>query len=149
MSGRTPRRLGAGLLAGALLLTPACLSVRASRVSLFEPVDLAVVRALEDEEADLGRALEALGAPIDVWEYRVHGVALAYGSFSNREWGVRLEVPVSDAASASFDYRDATEGLYGVVLFFDPDGALELVREGYLGELRPRRPSPEVVLEED
>jgi hypothetical protein len=140
-------RLGAALaaLATALLAT-GCVRLRWSQENRFEPLaEAARAASFVPGRTDLSEVLEGLGAPLFVWEQTSERFAVAYGWFHGRSAGATLSVPVSDSLSASLSYDDLAERLYGLVLTFDADCRLELLREGYLRELAPelftRRPS--------
>lgn len=133
------------------MLLPALGCVRASydQVSFNEPIASAQVQALQPGRDDLGSCLEVLGAPVDVFEYRVaddgtSGMALVWFWQHEVGWGLRVSAPVARNASASFDWDWAGTDTPGVVLWFGPDLVLERREQGRVGELIPsrRRPSP-------
>jgi hypothetical protein len=140
-------------IAAAAALCSACLHVRWERESRYAPVPEAGLETLEAGRG-LDECLDALGAPLWVWEHVERGrpgAALAWGWFDEETVGVSLSVPVSDYASLSLDYDDVDRRMRGVVLFFDEDLRLAMWRTGFLHDItgEVRRPSaPEEILEE-
>ncbi|MBL8861594.1 MAG: hypothetical protein JNK02_06235 [Planctomycetes bacterium] len=135
-------------LAWALL--SGCVAVAYRREIREVPPEPARVEAFEPGATHLGAVIDALGAPLYVWEGAAGGVVLAYGGLRTREWGVEVSIPLGDQGSASFAYDDAAARTRGHVLVFDPELRLALVRAGNLADLRQefarRRPA---ALEED
>jgi hypothetical protein len=134
------------LLSGLLcLLAGGCLSIEWSRTSRSREV--AEFSQLEVGGSDLRQALELLGAPLWVYEHRVHGAALVYGRSVFDTQGFNISVPLGDM-SASLDYTEGETGLRGVLLLFDADLRLTEIREGFLHDLaagrraRPAVPQP-------
>lgn len=123
----------------ALFLAAACLSGcvrgRWQRQKLNEQPAPGAVETLAPGEADLAQALEALGAPLFVWEQPRGSFALAYGWTEGRGIGGTVSIPISRAWSPSYSYDDVDANLFGLVLIFDHTTRLEVVREGYLREL--------------
>jgi len=100
-------------------------------------------------EAGLEECLDELGAPSLVWEEPA-GAALAWGWFEEETVGAGVSVPLGEAASASFDALDVDADMRGLVLLFDRDWTLRLVRRGRLRELasyaRQRPTTPGLVV---
>jgi hypothetical protein len=134
---------------GLLLLLPlalaSCVSFSWSRDRRHEPLAKDAIQGLEPGRSTLAECLEALGAPLHVWEYKGDGAALAWGWNDEDRKGISLSIPVYEQASASLSYDDAREELRGAVLLFDRDLVLEQVRRGWLrdleSELMRRRPA--------
>ena len=124
-----------GLLA---LACGSCISVSWQRASQSVVVDPSW-RDLRIGETELATALERLGAPLFVYEDQVHGVVLVWGRTLLDQNGFNFSVPVSDNASASLDYSEGQAALRGVLLLFDADWRLSLIREGYLRDLTAGR----------
>lgn len=127
-------------------LTAGCVSVNWERESRFTPPDEQSLDGLQAGESGLGHCLDALGAPLWVWEYDGDGVALAYGWLEERRWNINVSAPVSDSLSASFDFTDAASNMEGLVLLFDEELILHELRRGLLVDLttaaRRARPAP-------
>lgn len=137
------QRLAAGLLL--LGCCASCFSVMWERHRRFERIPDEALAGLATDAATMQTALDALGAPLYVWELPREGVALAYGWYDGRELGAQVSVPLTDSYSASLSYNDIDASLYGVVLSFDAGRTLRFVRRGTLRDLAAgldrRRPS--------
>lgn len=139
------------LALGALLGT-ACLQAGWRRTSRYEPIPEGALAGLEARRTDLGDCLRTFGAPLWVWEHDEAGRAgavLAYGWFDERDFGLQLSLPLSDYASASFDYATLDQRMHGLVLFFDGDWKLTHWRTGLLRDLTREAARPPAALEED
>lgn len=136
----TMNRISAVLVAG--LLACGCVTAQFERDNRLRPVADEEIGRLVPGEAKLEECLAVLGAPLFVRERQTYGAELAYGWYHQRDWGVRVSVPVSDYTSASFNYDDIDAKLRGAVLLFDEDWKLEVVRTGYLRELVARKVTP-------
>lgn len=138
------RAWAAGLCA---LACAGCISLSWERASVARPTDESW-RELEIGSADLTQVLAQLGAPLYVYENEVHGLAVVWGRDVVQDKGINVSVPVSDNSSANFNYSQGEDGLLGVLMLFDADWHLSLVREGYLRDLtagrdlRPSQPLP-------
>jgi len=133
LSARAVLRLA---LAGFVVaLSSACISVEWRRDSRQSPPPEGAVESFQIGATTLQDALDLLGAPLDAYEYRETGMALAYGWYHAVSKGVRITVPVYDRASASFDYSKSKQGLKGLLLLFDGDLRLVSIREGWLEDL--------------
>ena len=128
-----------------------CVTGEFAQVTINEPIDVERLHALQPGKDDLTSCLAALGAPVDVREYRVgpdraSGMALVWYWSERVGWGVQVSGSVTDEASVSFEFDWAGTDLPGCVLWFDRDLVLESYREGLVGELLAarRRPSPVV-----
>lgn len=132
-------------------LLPGCLSCGWRRATSFSPPPRDAIAALVPGRSTLADCLELLGAPLHVWEHKGEGAALAWGWAESSGWGLSLSVPVYRQASASLSWDDLDARMNGLVLVFDEDWKLDLVREGYLRDLRAqlvrRRPAPAPVAE--
>ena len=141
-----PVRAAALVVSVALVLgLESCIGVSWRRRTFDVPIADASLAALAPGVSTLGECLDALGAPLYVWEYKGDGVALGYGWLKRSEVGVSASVPVAERFNASFSFDEIRSQLDGVVLFFGPELKLELVRRGYLREIAPaerRRPAP-------
>jgi hypothetical protein len=127
----------------ALVLT-SCVNVRWQREHQFEAPAPEVLAAITTE-APLADCLARLGAPLLVWE-EPGGAALAWGWFEGRTWGGGVSVPVTSFYSASFNASDIDRNLQGLVLIFDHDWSVRIVRRGQLRELASyRRRDPALV----
>ena len=133
-------------LAAAALSCASCVTFSFDRDLRYVPLSDAAIDGLQPQKASLARCLETLGAPLYVWEYKEDGVALAYGWHKEKNWNVTVSVPITHGYSASASYTDDAAKLRGVVLLFDRDLELEIVRRGFLKSLREelqrRRPAP-------
>lgn len=128
-----------------------CVTGRFSQVTFNEPVPSELLQALRPGVDTLQTCLDALGAPVRVFEYQVaadrsSGVALLWSWRQNRGWGIDVSANIDDA-SVSFDYASESTGLPGCVLWFGPDLVLERWREGLVGDLLPERARPAPVLD--
>ncbi|MFN3241285.1 MAG: hypothetical protein ACE37K_07190 [Planctomycetota bacterium] len=137
-----------------LLCVGACVTGNYNQVSINEPVDLELLRALQPGKDDLTTCLQKLGAPVDVQEYQVgmdlsSGVALIWYWSQQYGWGLDISAPVGDDASLSFEMDFGGNHLPGCVLWFDRDLVLERWREGLVGELLQGRRRPAPVLDGD
>ena len=142
----------ASLLLLALLSGPGCLGVTWGRESRYSPIPAEALDGLEIGRTPLADCLAAFGAPLWVWEpveAGRAGAALAYGCFDEEDLGLSLSVPVTESASASFDYDQADRRMKGLVLFFDEGLTLTSWRTGYLRDLTRERRRPPAALEED
>jgi hypothetical protein len=139
----------------ALVLLPlcaGCLSVSWERESRHSPPPLAVIASLESGKSGLGECLAGFGAPLWVWEHVEGGrpaAALAYGWFDERDFGVRVSVPVSEYYSASLDYDQVDQRMKGLVLFFDEHWVLTSWRTGLLRDLTREARRPPAYVEDD
>ena len=128
-------------LAAAILLvclTAGCIRFQWTRDRGLEPLPLDQLETMEAGSVTVRDCLATFGAPLDVWQYRVEGVALAYGYADTRNLGGTVAVPVNQYARPSFTYGDVAARQYGVVFFFDREWRLESFSEGYLHELLER-----------
>jgi hypothetical protein len=136
---------GAFLLAIPLLLA-GCVSFSWSRRRAHELPPTGAVAALTPGRTTLTEALDSLGAPLYVWEYKGDGAALAWGWSDDDNRGVAMSLPLQRQLSASFSYDSGSERLRGIVLLFDSKLVLDQVREGWLRDLSRdlgrRRPAP-------
>jgi hypothetical protein len=140
------------VLTPALALGSACVSISWQRESRHHPIPRAAVAGLVPGESDLGRCLELFGAPLWVWEHVEDGrqaAALAYGWSDERDFGLRLSVPVTEYYSASLDYDQIDAHMRGLVLFFDEGWKLTSWRTGLLRDLTREARRPPAALEED
>ena len=130
-----------------LALLPGCLNLTWRRDTRFSAPPKAALATLKAGESTLAECLERLGAPLYVWEYKGDGAALAWGGVDADEKYWSLSLPLQDQISASMSWGDLGAKLRGVVLLFDRDWRLEMVREGWLRDLRRqigrRRPAAE------
>ena len=135
------------LLLALLPLLAGCVSGSWGRTNRHEPPSEEAIATRSPGESGLGQCLDALGAPLWVWEYRGDGVALAYGWLERVAWGFDVSVPLTDYYSASFDYTDIDSEMPGLVLLFDGELTLRELRRGLLRDLilRAGRPRPSLV----
>lgn len=128
------------------LLLASCVSFTWSRDRRHEPPPEGAIETLVPGQSTLAECLEALGAPLYLWEYKGDGAALAWGWTDENRKGVAVSIPLYEQTSASFSYDSGREKLRGAVLLFDRDLVLEQVREGWLRDLERtlgrRRPAP-------
>ena len=145
-------------LLGALLAGPiaaGCVQLSWNRVTRHSPVPRDALARLSSDPghpSDLGECLAALGAPLWVWEHEIDGASgavLAWGWFDERSLGFSASVPITRGVSASFDYDDADARMRGVVLFFDRDWRLVVLRTGLLRDLTGEVRRPPAVLDEE
>ncbi len=134
-------RLAIGL---GLLALPSCVSFNYSRLSLNEPRPIIVAQELADKSAELQVCLDALGAPLEIWE-TADGFAATYGWIDQAGWSFTASISVR-AVPVRFNYVSESRDLFGIVLLFSDDAKLRLARSGYLSEitadLRRRPPQP-------
>lgn len=130
------------LALAAALLAGGCLQFQLERDNQLRPVREEHVARLVPGESTLGECLDALGAPLFVRERQTYGAELAYGWFKQWDWGLTVSMPVTDQFSASFNYDEVDAKLRGVVLLFDEDWKLEVVRTGFLRDLVAREVTP-------
>jgi hypothetical protein len=119
------------------LLAPlqSCISLTWQHEITLEPVRPEAVATLQPGTSDLGACLDALGAPLYVWEYRGDEIALAFGWLESRHWGAGVRAQVVENVSASFNYDAIDAATEGYVLFFDEAWKLTAVRRGKLRNL--------------
>ena len=129
------------LLASAPLLT-GCIQAQFERDNRLRPIEESELATLQPGESTLDECLDALGAPLFVRERQTYGAELAYGWYKQWDWGLSISIPVTDNASASFDYDEIDAKLRGAVLLFDEDWRLEVVRTGFLRDLVAREVTP-------
>ena len=130
----------------ALPLLSGCVQLVWRRDTRFEAPPPAALAELEPGRATLAECLDRLGAPLFVWEYKGDGAALAWGWSVLDDRYISIGLPIQDNYTASFSYDESDVDLPGVVLFFDREWKLEMVKEGRLRNLREklvrRRPAP-------
>lgn len=135
----------AAVALGLLTALPGCVKLRFHHDNRFEPALDAAIATLDPGRVDLAAALRRLGAPLFVWEHDGDGVALAWGWQEQSGWGITVSYEVVQHAEVSFSYDSVTDDLQGLVLLFDQDLVLRVIRRGYLrdlaGELREQRPA--------
>jgi hypothetical protein len=123
-----------------------CVTFSFDRDLRYVPLSDEAIESLHPGETSFDECLETLGAPLYVWEYKADGAALAYGWHKEKNWNVTVSVPVARGYSASASYTDDASKLRGIVLLFDTNLKLEMVRRGFLKSLREelqrRRPAP-------
>ena len=128
-----------------IVLAAGCVSVRFQHENRFEPIPDPSIQSLVPGAADLDLALARLGAPLFVWEHDQEGMALAWGWQEQSGWGFSVSYEVVAHAEVSFTYDSIAKDLQGLVLLFDRDLTLRVIRRGYLrdlgGELRKHRPA--------
>ena len=126
------------------LLAASCVSARWSRTLREERIAEEATQRLEIGRSDLAECLALLGAPLEVWELPAGAFALAYAWGRDRGLGATVSVPTSSGLRPSYRYDQGDANLHGLVLLFDREGVLELVRRGYLHEIAPElaRPRP-------
>jgi hypothetical protein len=138
---------GAALIAraGALALAAlaaGCVSFQYQRDQIERPLLEERVGELVVGQTDLDEVLQRLGAPLEVWEGSDGTPVLAYGGLHSAEWNVNVSLPLQQA-SAPLDWTDTAARTHGVVILFDRELRLSLVRAGLLRDLRElteRRP---------
>ena len=124
-----------GILALLPLLLSSCVSFTWYRTHRDEPSPKNAISALVPGKSTLAECLEALGAPLYLWEYKGDGAALAWG-WNDLHWkGITLSIPVYEQTSMSASYDYGAERMKGAVLLFDHDLVLESVRKGWLRDL--------------
>ncbi|MEX1025686.1 MAG: hypothetical protein WD226_11490 [Planctomycetota bacterium] len=133
-----------GLLA-LLAVTTSCVQLRWARVESATPITQERYAGLAPGHANLGDALEALGAPTLVRELPADGIACAWAWQRGRTLGVTVSLPVTDV-SVSLDYDDVSDALDSVVMFFDGDRELTVIERGKLSSLLARRPPSALIL---
>lgn len=122
-----------------LLLLPGCFRITWTREMRQEPLDPWAIVAIENERPDLGPCLERLGAPWDVFPNGVDETGLIYAWYDDDSVGVNLSYSFERAVSASFSYTDTNLDIPALLLLFDADEHLTLVRRGRLSDLINRR----------
>jgi hypothetical protein len=131
-----------------LLLAPlaGCLAVTWQHEVEHERVSNRAIKHLQPGASDLGACLDALGAPLYVWEYRGDGLVLAYGWLQTLHWGASASADMGNGLSASFNYDSIDGATQGYVLFFDDAWILTAVKAGNLRDLaagfQRQRPAP-------
>jgi hypothetical protein len=136
------------LLLGIALLAPlaSCISVTWRHEVDLEHVSARKIKHLQPGVSDLGACLDALGAPLYVWEYRGDGLVLAYGWLQTKHWGAGARADMGNGISASFNYDSIDGATTGYVLFFDEHWILTAVQHGNLRDIaagyQRRRPAP-------
>lgn len=128
-----PTRPLAGLALA--LLCASCVTYDYDRFRRYKESEPTAYAELVPGESDLTDALEALGAPVRVWEPRPGALALVWYWADRETEGVSVAVPTSEAVEASFSWRDTSEDDEGLLLVFDEDWQLETLRRGLVGEV--------------
>lgn len=126
-----PRRVGLTLTT---LLFASCISVVWERDRWHRPLSGEVVEALDAEGVDLASCLDALGAPLKVWQVG-DGYALTWAWYDAEEWSYRLQFPLTQTFNASLDYSTIDRETQGLLLLFDRSDQLVMVKEGFLQDL--------------
>ncbi len=133
----------------ATLLLSGCVSFVWTRERRFEPIPKGALEDLEAGRTTFTQCLERLGAPLYVWEYKVDGAAIAWGSSDEDAKTIAVSIPIGIRYRPSLTYGDIDAELRGAVLFFDRDLVLERVQKGCLRDLarqiarsRPYAPPP-------
>ena len=83
---------------------------------------------------DLSECLEALGAPLNVWQVG-DGYALSWAWYDAEELSYRIQVPMTQTFNASLDYSTIARETQGLLLLFDRSDKLVVVKEGFLRDL--------------
>lgn len=116
------------------------------RIRRFEPIEPTATAPLGEAKAELQTCLDALGAPNMVWE-SPRGLTLAYAWMDKSAWTFNVQVwgldPNIDGRTV-FRYSTADNEYDGVVLVFDDDLKLRIVRHGLLADITrdlQRRPA--------
>jgi len=127
-------------------LLEGCVQFNWSRVSRNTPIGVKVLAQLEPGTSELTECLQRMGAPLLVLETDDgQGAILLYVWHTENNRGFRVSLPVSEYASADFDYDLLHTKAKGAMLFFDGDWLLRSVREGQLldltNDLQRRRPA--------
>lgn len=123
-----------------------CLTGTWKRDTSDAPVQEPTVEEFVLGTTELQTVLDALGAPIEVWEHERDGIAMAYGWFESRSFEIKVRAMRVDSADDDLDLILADqEGLrQAVVFYFDPRCRLAGWRRGLLEDLlaeRVARPS--------
>ncbi len=126
-----------------LLFLSSCISVNWKRWNWHEPVTDAQLTHLEAGRSTLGDCLSTLGAPNEIAEYRGSGAALTYSWLNQRHLGFSISYSLGQMSELSMNYDDHDINIEAVVLLFDEDLMLEVVRRGFLADMAPnsRRPA--------
>jgi len=122
-----------------------CVTVDLDRFRRYEPVEDVAWANLVPGEADLSDCLEALGAPLRVWEPRPGALALAWVWVDRADWGLSVAVPTGEAVDASFSYRDVSASDEGLLLVFDETWRLESIERGQVSDVLEGARSARVV----
>ena len=135
------------IIATALLAPLAgCFTVTWEHAVEHERVSHRAIKHLQPGTSDLGACLDALGAPLYVWEYRGDGLVVAYGWLQTLHWGAGAYAPMGNGVNASFNYDSIDGATQGYVLFFDEAWVLTAVKAGNLRDIaaayQRRRPAP-------
>ena len=116
------------------------------RIRRFEPIEPTTTAPLGEAKAELQTCLDVLGAPNLVWE-SPQGLTLAYAWLDKSDWSFNVQVwgidPDLDGRTI-FSYGAADNEYDGVVLVFDDELKLHIVRHGLLADITrdlPRRPA--------
>jgi len=131
------------LLLAALLPLGSCVFYLRSRAE--EPVPPAALESLTPGRSTLGDCLDALGAPMHVFEYGVDGMGLLWAWQDVDDWSLDISVPVYEQFSASFDLDVTDLERPGCVLWFGSDLLLERRQSGLVGDILPDRVRPTVI----
>lgn len=124
-------------VAVALLLAPGCVHLSYQRERINEPIADAVVAGLRPGEADLGAVIERLGAPAIVWPSLNGVVVMAYAWQDGSAWGLSVSYAPRQLLRTSVDWDSEHAEVPAIVLEFDPDLRLQIVRRGLLRDIAP------------
>jgi hypothetical protein len=124
----------------AAVLSASCVTGDYDKVRTFQAPPAGSYDDLVIGVTDVGQAMDALGAPVQVIEIG-RGLALAWGWLETTEWNVAAAIPLGDA-NGRLSFTDTDEKVPGVVLFFDDAWRLTAKRRGFLAELLPESRPP-------
>jgi hypothetical protein len=134
------------LLALALAPLAGCVTGSFERALVDEPIPAERLAALRPGADTLAACLERLGAPNQVFEYRVApdgsaGMALLWFWRGASGWGIDVSGG-DEAAPGSVSWDALATELPGCMLWFTPELVLERWRQGLVGDLAPERRRP-------
>jgi hypothetical protein len=132
------------------LLCASCITLSWERNSSYRSPAGEAVTQLTVGKATLKDCLDALGAPLIVDEYGP-GMVLYWGWSRQSGWNLSGRVPVSESASASLSYGEIDLNLNALMITFEADMRVEMLRYGRLADLLniAARRRPQLLEEED
>jgi hypothetical protein len=120
-----------------LLATASCVNLRHQRERANDPIPEAVTDDLRPNHSTFGEVLDLLGAPVIVWPSLNGRIVMAYAWLDSSSWGLSLSYSLRQLVGASFDWDSEHAEVPAVLLEFDPDLRLRIVRRGLLRDIAP------------
>ncbi len=131
-----------------MLMLPACVSGRFTRVDRGGEIVPIQLEGLAVNESSMQQCIDALGAPLVVREY-LDGADLIWGWERNSGFSTTATIPLGNARSASMAYGESSAAAQGWTLRFDSDWKLVDKRHGSLNDLLTSKSPPPQLMQVD